>query len=392
MRIPCPGVHIFPEEKTRNEVAAMRYIADNTTIPIPFVLYNGSAEECPGRLGPFIIMEYVKDAQTLSDALNLPGLSSRDRPMLDPGIDEQKLTFIYQQVADILLQLSAMEFNRIGAPLQVEPELWSIDHRPLTWDMNELVQLANCPPKELISTYFDTASSYYSAIAGMKVLHLDKQHNDAINSIEDCRRKYIGRHLFEKLASEQKLHDPESENGPFHLWCDDFRPGNILVDKDCRILSVIDWEFTYAAPASFAQNPPWWLLLEMPEYWFRGMEDWCRVYQPRLEMFLSVLKECEKMALGRGTLRSSDTLSSKMRRNWENGQFWIDYAARRSWAFDAIYWTFIDKKFFGGNGKGDQYEERLSLLSAEVQAQIGTFTDRKVEESRTRKLEVWPIL
>jgi hypothetical protein len=33
--IPCPGVHIFPEEKVRKEVAVMKYISENTTIPIP---------------------------------------------------------------------------------------------------------------------------------------------------------------------------------------------------------------------------------------------------------------------------------------------------------------------------------------------------------------------
>ncbi|KAF2441505.1 phosphotransferase family protein [Karstenula rhodostoma CBS 690.94] len=387
MRTPCPGVHIFPEEKTRNEVAAMRYIADNTTIPIPFVLHHGTAEESPGQLGPFIIMEYVKDAQTLSDVLNLPGLSPQDRPMLDPGIDEQKLAFIYEQIADILLQLSALRFDRIGAPLEVEPEIGNVRHRPLTWDMNELVQLANCPPSELIATHFDTATSYYSAIADMKIMHLDKQRNDAIESAEDCRRKYIGRHLFKKLASEQRLHDPEFEKGPFRLWCDDFRPGNILVDKDCRILSVIDWEFTYVAPASYTQNPPWWLLLEMPEYWFRGFEDWCKVYQPRLETFLRVLYQREQTAILRGKLEPQNTLSENMRENWENGQFWIDYAVRRSWAFDAVFWTFIDKKFFGGNGKGDQYEERLWLLNDEAQKHIEAFTFKKVEDSRTRVLE-----
>lgn len=61
-------------------------------------------------------------------------------------------------------------------------------------------------------------------------------------------------------------------------WCDDFRPGNILVNEHYRILAVIDREFIYAAPSSFSRNPSWWLLFETPEYWFRGYEDWCRVY------------------------------------------------------------------------------------------------------------------
>jgi hypothetical protein len=218
----------------------------------------------------------------------------------------------------------------------------------------------------------------------MKIMHLNMQLNDAIESPEDCRRKYIGRHLFKKLASKKRLHNPEFETGPFRLWCDYFRPGNILVDKDCRILSVIDWEFTYAAPAEFGCNPPWWLLLETPEYWFRGIEDWSKVYQPRLDTFLRVLREREQAAIGRGTLKAENVLSSRMRENWDSGQFWIDYAARRSWAFDAIFWTYIDRKSFGGNGKGDEYEARLELLSKEERDNIGAFVKEKVRQSRIR--------
>lgn len=33
IRFPKPGATMFPEEKARNEVAAMRYIQDNTSIP-----------------------------------------------------------------------------------------------------------------------------------------------------------------------------------------------------------------------------------------------------------------------------------------------------------------------------------------------------------------------
>jgi aminoglycoside phosphotransferase (APT) family kinase protein len=382
LRIPCPGVHMFPEEKVRNEVAIMKYISDNTTIPIPFVLHHGTADECPGRLGPFIIMEYVDEAKTLAGALNIPGLSIQERPVLDPRIDEEKLVYVYEQLADIML----LTFDKIGTPLETEEEVYTVTERPLSFDMNELVQLGNCPSSELIATTFDSSTAFYSAIADMKVMHLEMQRNDAIESPEDCRRKYIGRHLFKKLASEKRLRNPEMENGPFRLWCDDFRPGNILVSNDCRILAVIDWEFTYAAPAEFSYNPPWWLLLEAPEYWFRGFQDWCEVYQGRLETFLRVLSEREQLALGRGTLKAENVLSRRMRENWESGQFWIDYAARRSWAFDSIFWTYIDKKFHGGTGDGEQYEARLGLLSEEVRGNIDAFVLRKVEESKTRAL------
>ena len=38
IRLPQPGAIMFPEEKVRNEVAIMRYILDQTSIPAPFVL------------------------------------------------------------------------------------------------------------------------------------------------------------------------------------------------------------------------------------------------------------------------------------------------------------------------------------------------------------------
>jgi hypothetical protein len=40
-----------------------------------------------------------------------------------------------------------------------------------------------------------------------------------------------------------------------------------------HIAGVVDWEFTYAAPVEFSYAPAWWLLIEKPEYWSKGIED-----------------------------------------------------------------------------------------------------------------------
>jgi hypothetical protein len=48
-----------------------------------------------------------------------------------------------------------------------------------------------------------------------------------------------------------------------------------------------------------------------------------------------------------------------MRESWENGQFWANYAARKSWAFDAVFWSWINVKYFG---EGDWFEDRIKLL------------------------------
>jgi hypothetical protein len=54
-----------------------------------------------------------------------------------------------------------------------------------------------------------------------------------------------------------------------------------------QIVGVVDWVFTYAAPAEFSYASPWWLLIEKPEYWSKGIEDWTTVFYSRLKTFLS---------------------------------------------------------------------------------------------------------
>lgn len=141
---------------------------------------------------------------------------------------------------------------------------------------------------------FTTASSYYQSLAEIEFIHLTTQRNDAVDSDQDCRSKFIVRRLFCKLAAELHRHNcTVSNSGPFKLFCDDLHPTNILLDDDMKIVAVIDWEFTYTAPAEFVFIPPWWLLLEMPEEWDNGISDWIKAYQPRLETFLRMLKREE---------------------------------------------------------------------------------------------------
>lgn len=195
------------------------------------------------------------------------------------------------------------------------------------------------------------------------------------------------RQLFRKLATERRIASPDGESGPFKLWCDDFRPANILVDADYRIVGVIDWEFTYAAPVEFTYSPPWWLLLVMPEEWPEGLDDWAAKYEPRLKTFLRALETKEREFVQQGRLTESQVLSTHMRRSWETGDFWLAYAARKSWAFDGIFWRSLDERFFGKNEGG--FMERLKLLPPEQVAAMDPFVERKMQEKEQCTLIDW---
>lgn len=174
----------------------------------------------------------------------------------------------------------------------------------------------------------------------------------------------------------------------FRIWCDDLRPSNILVNEDLQIVGVIDWEFTYAAPIEYSHAPPWWLLFEQPEYWPDRMEAWEKEFESRLQTFLKVLIEREEEAVQQGRLSQDQKLSGPMRRSWENGDFWISYAARKNFAIDSIFWKKLDPMFFGPSTVADEHrwEERIGLLSEEEKQCMKQVVSRKLEQVQERAL------
>ncbi|RMD44981.1 hypothetical protein DV735_g102, partial [Chaetothyriales sp. CBS 134920] len=395
IRFPKPGATMFAEEQVRIEVEVMRYIRQHTTIPVPLVVHWGTSEENPLGLGPFIVMEYVDHEMDLSDALNTPGLAIQDRPILDPDIDEARLELLYAQCADVLLQLSTLRLPRIGSVVLVgdgSKDNWEVAQRPLSYGANELVRLGTLPRSKLPhpDETFTSASTYLNALADLHLAHLIHQRNDAVDSADDCRRRYIARLLFCKLARQGRLTAGGTDLGPFILWCDDLRPANILINEHLQIAGVVDWEFTYAAPVEFSHAPPWWLLVEQPEYWPEGIEAWTEAYERRLQTFLKVLREREDRAIEGGRLQDKDRLSAPMQQSWESGDFWVMYAARKSFAFDAVFWKKIDARFFGPVGLGcsedDRWKERIQLLSEDERASMEEVVAKKMEEMTTRVL------
>ncbi|EAU39521.1 predicted protein [Aspergillus terreus NIH2624] len=364
----------------------MRFIEQHTSIRVPHVLYHGMTEGSPAGLGPFIVMEYIENDSDLVDALNIPGRTDNDRPILDPNITEDRLRSVYSQMAEILLQLGRYPFREIGCISSKDDDddygEYVVTHRPLTINMNELVQLGGFPPHLLPQTSFKTASSYFLALAEMHMTHLESQRNNAVTSAEDCRRKYIARCLFRKLARENRL--CQHEHGPFRLFCDDFRPANVLANSQFiyAVVGAIDWESSYAAPAEFVYSPPSWLLLERPEYWEGGLDDWARVYDQRLLVFLEELRMREDVTVERGIISEADRLSDRMKDSWVSGDFWVTHVSRRSWAFDKIYWAKIDRRLYGNGG----VEDRMGLLTPGERGQMEEFVQRRMAEESVIKM------
>lgn len=411
VRLPGPSLVQFPDEKTIQEAATASFIAENTEVPVPLHIFYGQDP----TLGSFIILQHVQSRWSMSARLTRPNDDPDMTHVLNPDISEATLEDLWGKAARCLLQLSRLSFPRIGTLVEVRTGSYDIAGRPITHNMTDMVRLGNIPravlPPE--GKTYETADEWYVALAEMHIAQLVFQRNDLVLSADDCRNKFVARQIFRRLAKQGRLSTfgfaedywsaqsskmaPDTlspapaGSGSFRLWGDDFRAGNMLLDESDDVVAVIDWEFTYAAPTQFILDPPWWLLLDLAETWSSGIDDWARIYDARLKTWLSAMKRAEESIEEPSPLPVA--LSTYMRESWETGRFWLNYGARKSWAFDTMYWKFLDEKFFGNRGndiaKHDLWKTRVHLLTEEERHALEPFVERKMNESKERIMVNW---
>lgn len=235
----------------------------------------------------------------------------KERPVLNPQISDRSLKRAYREIAALVLELSKHKFDSIGAR-EENGRGFCIARRPLTFNMNELMVSANLPEEVFPSHTFRSAPDYFKALTMQHLFHLRLQQQDAVSSEEDCRKKFTARCLFLEITKNLCA---EHAQGPFRLYCDDFRPSNVLIDLDAfRVPGVIDWEFTYAAPAEFTCVAPWWLLLQSPEDWEGDLNQFLIRYLPRFRTFLEVLSDHETKLVEQQLLSESQRLSPRIQR------------------------------------------------------------------------------
>ncbi|KID96571.1 Protein kinase-like domain protein, partial [Metarhizium majus ARSEF 297] len=374
IRFPKPGhtATALRDEKVTNEATVMEYIRQNTTIPVPRVHSWGLTAESPQQFGPFIIMDHV-EGTLLSTVLKQPTESDQEDPILNPDIDSKALDTIYLQIANYIFQLSQLPFSRIGAiSKDHDSNTWSVTKRPLTYNMNELATVSGCPDDHFPTTTFDSTSDYLKSVARQHLDHVWAQRNIA-DDPEIAQARFIARRQLPRLIPKYCIHD----TGPFLLFCDDMRPSNMLVHPETlQITAMLDFEFTNAMPAQFTYDPPWWLLISGPEVWLdRGsIEEFLTLYTPRMEQFLRALEQVEGASLSKGTERTGQALSAWMRDSWRDGGFWFNYAARKSFELDAIYWAVLHD-----GSAGFSHQEDIE--------EMNKFTQTKMEQLKAYKEE-----
>ncbi|KAL4807438.1 hypothetical protein BDV18DRAFT_167968 [Aspergillus unguis] len=355
VRFAVSGRVMDGDAKIRHEAATMEFVKEKTNIPVPSVIAWGLSHENPLGLGAFIIMEFIEGEPL--DMILRQGTGPEDSHSLRQDISDEELEIVYRQMANILLELSAHDFSRIGSLSGNADSNSGVDSRPLTLKMNEIQSHGGVcldhDPKP-----FSTTTSYFQAVADQDMQHLLGQPN-SVDDMEDARRKYLHNKIFAAIVP--RFVDSKHDNGPFKLYCDDFRFGNILVNnaQDLKIVAVLDWEWAYAAPFQMLYSPPRWLLLKKPFDW--DAED------------VSNKKKAEYISM--------PNIATLMQESMESGRFWFHellYSCFES--PDSPAWVAIRLLI-------PSIDEMVTVPNAEVES----FVDRKMEELRQYNVE-WAAL
>ena len=248
MRMSLP---VYPRHKTRAEVATLRWVRENTTVPVPKVL--GFDDSNVNEIGyEWILMELMQGTSA----------DGRWRTMSM----EQKVA-LTKQIVTFQAELSGL-----GKPGSMFRSVGTLGHRiDRTSDAGDPKDFV---PGLLVSHEFfmgdhlhydvprgpfRSSHDWLSAVLNIILLHQTKvlENTEDEDDREDAEEVLsVARRLVSLLPNVFPLTSDEPETtGLYHH---DLHLNNILVNEECEITAVLDWECVSALPL--------WMLTNVPKF------------------------------------------------------------------------------------------------------------------------------
>ncbi|KAI8946441.1 hypothetical protein F4801DRAFT_61795 [Xylaria longipes] len=375
VRFPMVGKVMNADEKVEIEVAAMELIHQQTNIPIPDIKAWGLAIDNPLGIGPFIMTAFIEGVGV--DEI----LQNNDARIMKEDVSEHVIETIFRQTISFQLQLQELNFPRIGSMTSTsttgEPGFAApITSRPLTQKAHDFLENGGVDvlgPRD--KTYLST-TEYFHHVVDQDLQHLHIQPN-SVNDAEDARDKFVYWNVIKALIARHVL--PGRDKGPFKFMCDDFQPANMIVNnkEDLKIIAVIDWEWSYAAPAQVVHSTPSWLLIESPNAWPSVDERLARFNQ-HLELYTRILEEEEQKVLG-NDIREDEKPSALLRECQKQGRQWFHFILLRGFNGPSCV-PFVKLR--------EETADWDELVSAIPEDKIEAFVRKKVADLQTYETQL----
>jgi hypothetical protein len=161
--------------------------------------------------------------------------------------------------------------------------------------------------------------------------------------------------------------------GPFKLTCDDFQPTNMIVnnEQDLKVIAVIDWEWSYTAPAQLVNSTPTWLVIESPNAW-ASVDGRLARFNKHLELYTRILEEQESIILGDSVPKDRKP-SRVLRECQKDGRQWFHFIILRGFNGPTCV-PFTKLR--------EETKDWDELVAAIPEEDINVFVEKKMEDLR----------
>ncbi|KAJ5477831.1 hypothetical protein N7530_003340 [Penicillium desertorum] len=315
----------YMDEKVAMEVSALNLIRNTTTVPVPIVRAWGPAASNRLGLGPFIMMDFINGV-SLSSLLQDP--AEKPTRVIKADISDSDIEVIYRQLANFLLQLFKLDFDRIGSLPSPQTESQSQSPtlpRPLTFKAQSILHDGGVDTFGDRTKGFATTTEYFRYVIGQDWKQLVHQPNSTVG-FYDSQIKYVAFKVLESLVPE--FINAKYDGCKFKLICDDLGLANMIVrgTEDLTVIGLVDLEWSYIGPAQLFGSAPWWLLQDRPvnDAWdYKGEGEALPKIGSRyfryLDMYIRILEEEESKMQG----HEERELSSLVKWSQASGAMWL---------------------------------------------------------------------
>ncbi|KAG5812658.1 hypothetical protein H9Q74_013031 [Fusarium xylarioides] len=281
-RSPRSSLDSFYSDETArkiliSEVSTLLYLKANTSIPVPEVFsYSGSSDNDIGV--PYILQSKATGCSLGSYAWNpprhqVPGLQHRSPPM---PISNENRGKVMIQLGAFMSELYRHRFDRIGSLFQDGDASYAVGEclsPSLTWQDRDSLELDRGPFKTEHDYLVSLISAFTSHAKGLSLApHVffapvpNMLDYESLSSYQKAGRRWndfvaIGQKIEHsknilfyciagKLLSEMIPDISSNTADGFTISHPDLHVGNIFVDQNFNITSIIDWSSASTGPVS----------------------------------------------------------------------------------------------------------------------------------------------
>lgn len=223
-----------------SEMSTFKFLKLNSKIPVPEVYGYDFQSNRDNAVGVTYML-----------VQKLPGFKVPELSMGNKDLDLQRASRFHSQLADVILELGTFKFDKIGSLRESQTEPGTFEVAPL-YDFYTTYPLARGQTQQNRGP-FSSTSEYFNALSDLNIRDALTNYSPKLEQGPPVDQEIARFHLIKKMIPA--FTENPSNDGPFYLQHLDLTSENILVDEECNITGVLDFNGFIGPLPNLARYP-----------------------------------------------------------------------------------------------------------------------------------------